>query len=70
VQTDLNVRILDRGDEHDVALHQLSTVDDLASTSMTNTGAIDGLLATVPDVPFPSAIFDGTYIPADTTRDD
>jgi len=69
VETDLNRRIFDGRDEHRVTLHQLSGIDDFASTSMTETGVIDRLDATVPNVPFSAAIFDGTYFPADATRD-
>ena len=69
VETDLNLRIFDGRDEHRVTLHQLPGVDDFASTSMTETGVIDRLDATVPNVPFSAAIFDGAHIPADSTRD-
>jgi hypothetical protein len=69
VETDLNRRIFDGRYEHRVTLHQLSGVDDFASTSMTETGVIDRLDATVPNVPFSAAIFDGTYFQADPTRD-
>ena len=68
VQTDLNVRIFDGGDEHCVPLHHLSAVDDFAATSMPDTGVIGRLLATVPDGPFSAAVVNGTYIPADKTR--
>lgn len=48
MQADLDVRTFDGGDGDGVALHHLSAVDEFASTSMTDTGVIDRLLATVP----------------------
>ena len=68
MQTDLNVRVSDGGDEHYVTLHHLSAVDDLVSISIVNTGVIGGLLATMPNVPLSAAAFDGTHIPSDQTR--
>jgi hypothetical protein len=70
VQTDLYVRVLDGSDKHDVALHHLSPVDDLASTSAADTGVIRRLYPAVPDVPFSAAGIDGAHLSTDQARDD
>jgi hypothetical protein len=53
-----------------MAPHDLSAIDDFASTSVPDTGVVGGLVAAVPNFPFPAAIVDGTHFPADETRDD
>jgi hypothetical protein len=69
MQTDLNIRVFDGRDEYGVALHDLSAIDDLASTSVTDTRVVGRLDATVPNVPFSAAIVDRTYLAADKTWD-
>lgn len=70
MEADLNARVLDGGYEHNMILHCLSAVDDFAPISVTDTWVVGGLFTTMPDVPFPAAVFDGAHIPADETRDD
>jgi hypothetical protein len=69
MQAYLDVRIFDSGDEYRMALHDLSAIDDLASTSVSDATVVGGLVAAVPNCPFSAAIVDGTYFPADETRD-
>ena len=70
VKADFGVRAVDRGGKHNMALHDLSAIDDFVSISILDAGIIEGLLPAMPNIPVPSPVLDRTHLSTDEARHD